>query len=312
MTAGPSGPAAPGGPPLVPPAGSLEADHRRGMAAATLAMLALIPDTLIIRLVDMEPFALACLRAGLGGLVMTLACLLVWGRGLPRAILSLGPWGLALAGLEAVSVVLFVLSVTWTTVANTMLAFAATPMLAALIARLALGERLAPQTAAAIAAVAVGLGVVAAGAWEESAMSLRGVAAGLGFSLSIAVFFVILRRLKASSAIPMIGPGWLLGALVALPFADFGSPTAGQWAGAALTGAVIMPLAISLLTWASRRLPAAEVSMFSLLEVAAAPLLVWAAIGERPGPHTFAGGALVMGALAAHTLWRLRRTPQAA
>ncbi|MGM0583987.1 MAG: DMT family transporter [Pseudomonadota bacterium] len=305
MTEGITPTAPRGGAAALSPAAEADA-HRRGVAAAVLAVAVLVPDTLLIRLVALDPFALAALRAGLGGVVVTLGCWLVFGRELLRAMRGLGLWGLALALLEAVSVVFFVLSVSWTTVANTMLAFAATPMLSALLARLALGERLAPQTAAAIAAVAAGLGIVTLGAWEESALSLQGMAAGVGFSLTIAVFFVILRRLRSQSAAPVIGPGWLVGALAALPFATFEPMSGAQWLGVAAMGAVIMPLAIVLLAWASRRLPAAEVSMFTLLEVVCAPILVWAVLGEEPGVWTLAGGALVMGALALHTLWRLR------
>lgn len=305
MAQGSTGPALTGGAPPLSPAADM-AEHRRGMAAAAFAVAVLVPDTLLIRLVALDPYALSALRAGLGGLVLSIGCWLVFGRGLLPAMRALGWWGVALALLEAATVVLFVLSVSWTTVANTMLAFAATPMLSALLARVTLGERLALQTAAAIAAVAAGLGLVTIGAWEESALSLRGVGAGIAFSLSIAVFFVILRRLRAQSAAPVIGPGWLLGALAALPLASFEPMSGAQWLGVVAMGAVIMPLAIVLLAWASRRMPAAEVSMFTLLEVVCAPILVWAVLGEAPGLWTLAGGALVMGALALHTLWRLR------
>jgi drug/metabolite transporter (DMT)-like permease len=309
MTQATPGPAAPGGtPPLsnAPAFAHPGREHRRGIAGAALGVAILIPDTLLMKLVNIDPWALSVLRGGFGGVALILGCWLAWGRGLWAAIRGLRWWGLLLAGLEAATIVLFCLSVAWTTVANTMLAFAATPMIAAGLARILLGERLAPQTAAAIAAVAAGLGLVAAGAWGESALSFKGVAAGLAFSVTIAVFFVALRHLKAQSATPVIGPGWLLGALVALPFAQWEPMSAAQWSGAVLMGAVIMPAAIALLSWASRRVPAAEVSMLTLLEVACAPVLVWAVLGEAPGPWTLAGGALVMGALAAHTLWRLR------
>ena len=44
----------------------------------------------------------------------------------------------------------------------------------------------------------------------------------------------------------------------------------------------------------------------------AMPLLVWAVIGEFPGEWTLAGGAVVLGALLSHSLWRLRRFPPTA
>lgn len=286
-------------------------DHRMGLIATAAGVAVFVPDALSMRLAAMDPFALTAFRGLCGGLVMTLGCLLVFGRGLIPAVRALGGWGLALAALEGVSTLLFVLAVAWTTVANAMLAFAATPLLAALIARLTLGERLAPPTVAAFAALCVGLALVAADAGGTGGTSPIGVAAGLGAALTIAGFFVLLRRLKAASAAPVIGPGWLLGALIALPFADFSDTAPVQYAWAFLSGGVILPLAITLVAWGSRAIPAAEASMLTLFEVAAGPLLVWAVLAEVPGPLTLAGGAVVLSALTAHSLWRLRAAPAA-
>jgi drug/metabolite transporter (DMT)-like permease len=241
-----------------------------------------------------------------GGLILLVGCRMVYGRGLLPAIRELGLPGLGLSLLEALSTVLFCLSIAWTTVANAMLAFGATPLLAALLARLLLGERLARETWWAIGAVGVGLGIVATGAWEAGGSSPLGVLAGVLSALTIAAFFVMLRGMKARTATPMIGPGWLLGALLALPFAEFGGIEAPQIGWAFVTGGVILPLAISLVSWGSRFLPAGEASMITLLEVITGPILVWWVLGEVPGGHTFAGGAVVFGALAAHSLWKLR------
>lgn len=286
-------------------------DHRMGLIATAAGVAVFVPDALTMRLAGMEPFALAAFRGLCGGLVMTLGCLAVFGRGLIPAIRALGGWGLALAVLEGVSTLLFVLAVAWTSVANAMLAFAATPLLAALIARLTLGERLAPPTLAALAALVAGLGLVAADAGVTGGSSPWGVAAGLGAALTIAGFFVLLRRLKATSAAPMIGPGWLIGAALALPFADFTGVQATQLGWAFLSGGVILPVAITLVAWGSRAIPAAEASMLTLFEVAAGPLLVWAVLAEVPGPLTLLGGAVVLSALTAHSLWRLGAAPAA-
>ncbi|SFI65036.1 DMT family transporter [Albimonas pacifica] len=293
-------------PVLSPEAAPSAAASRRGLLVVALGVLVFTPDALAMRLSGLDGFALASLRGFFGGTVLTLGCLAVFGRGLPRAIRGLGRWGVALLALEAATTVLFTLSIMWTSVANAMLAFAATPMLAALMARAFLGERIPPQTAAAIAATAAGLGLVAAGAWGEGALSLTGIAAGFASAFCIASFFVILRRLKAASATPVIGPGWLLGGLLALPFASFGAPEPAQIGWAFVSGGIVMPAAIALISWGSRRLPAAETSMLTLLEVVTGPILVWIVLGENPGPWTFAGGAVVLSALAAHAAWRWR------
>jgi drug/metabolite transporter (DMT)-like permease len=45
-----------------------------------------------------------------------------------------------------------------------------------------------------------------------------------------------------------------------------------------------------------------------LLEAIFGPLLVWAVIGETPGPWTLAGGAVVLGALAVSNWIGLRQS----
>ncbi|GAC1606349.1 MAG: hypothetical protein NVS4B10_20460 [Myxococcales bacterium] len=96
-------------------------------------------------------------------------------------------------------------------------------------------------------------------------------------------------------------------AAVALPFA---APSIG----AALTplGAVsllylgIVQLGVAYLLFAKglKRVPASEASLVSMLEPVFNPLWVFLGTGERPGPWALLGGAVVIGAVVARTLWR--------
>ena len=69
----------------------------------------------------------------------------------------------------------------------------------------------------------------------------------------------------------------------------------------------MLPVAIGLLSIGPRYLPAAEVSMLTVLEVILAPLLVWFVLGENPETQSLIGGAIIIGMIFAHTLWRLRQ-----
>ena len=59
-----------------------------------------------------------------------------------------------------------------------------------------------------------------------------------------------------------------------------------------------------------RYISSAEVSLLVLLESVLAPLLVWAVIGENPGPWALTGGAVVIGAILVSNLFALRRNNQ--
>jgi drug/metabolite transporter (DMT)-like permease len=69
----------------------------------------------------------------------------------------------------------------------------------------------------------------------------------------------------------------------------------------------VLSLGCALLIIGPRYLPAAEVTMITMLESVASPLLVWLVIGENPGGYTLVGGAVIFATLMAHAAWRWRR-----
>ena len=87
------------------------------------------------------------------------------------------------------------------------------------------------------------------------------------------------------------------------PFANFESYSVTQAILLLPNGAVFIPLAIGLLSIGPRYLPATEVSMFGVLEVIFAPLLVWIILGEHPGGHSIFGGTVILAAIFAYTFW---------
>jgi drug/metabolite transporter (DMT)-like permease len=62
-------------------------------------------------------------------------------------------------------------------------------------------------------------------------------------------------------------------------------------------------LGFVLLTLGARLIPAAEIALLSLLEVALGPLWVWLARGEIPAPATLAGGCVILLAVLLAIMW---------
>jgi drug/metabolite transporter (DMT)-like permease len=73
-----------------------------------------------------------------------------------------------------------------------------------------------------------------------------------------------------------------------------------------LGGAVLLPLAITLITIGPRYLPAPEAAMLGLLESVLGPFWVWLVIGENPGVRSIVGGAIVILVLLVHAISRFR------
>jgi drug/metabolite transporter (DMT)-like permease len=73
-----------------------------------------------------------------------------------------------------------------------------------------------------------------------------------------------------------------------------------------LLGLVVLPVSFYLISLGPRFLPAPEVHLVLLLEIPLGPYWVWLALGEAPDARAFAGGAVVIAALAGHSVAAMR------
>lgn len=228
------------------------------------------------------------------------------------------PWpairGVGLAGvLGGLSLIVAmggaILAFQSTTVANAAFLLAAAPLLAALLGRILLRERVAPRTGAAMGLALVGIFVMvldglAAGAWLGN---LAALISALGF----AAFTVALRWRHLGDSLPVLVLGSLfsvmagglaashLGQSLAVPLPDL------LWC--ALMGALTLSGGMILYTLGSKVVPAAELVLLSNTEVMLAPLWVWLVLGETASAATLAGGAILLAALMFNALGGARR-----
>lgn len=230
-------------------------------------------------------------------------------RGLVVAkVRAVGFPGLVSAALLTTMYIGFILALSRTTVANTLVVISSAPFFTALFASLALRERVPARTWVAMG-VAVS-GIVLMFLESLSGEGWKGMLLALVVPVAFGVNIVILRRMRA--AVDMI-PGILLSGLLsvivtlpaALPF-EANGPDLGLLA---VMGAVQLGLGCVLMVIASRHLAAAEIGLTSILETVFGTLSVWALVGERPSVAALTGGAMVIGALAANQFVALRARP---
>ena len=184
---------------------------------------------------------------------------------------------------------------------NTLFIFSTAPFIAAVLSWIFLSEIILFQTLVAIFVSMVGNVIIVSGSFGGSSL----LGDGLAFlnAYTVAGFYVVLRKIKSDNISPSLGTGYIIGALVMAPFANFESYSVTQAILLLLNGAVFIPLAIGLLSIGPRYLPATEVSMFGVLEVIFAPLLVWIILGEHPGGRSIFGGTVILAAIFAYTFW---------
>ena len=188
----------------------------------------------------------------------------------------------------------FIAALNHTTVARVLFIQAVSPVLAALLARLLLGEPVGRRTALAMA---IALGGVTLMLGAPGAGDAAGDGLALLMALAFALALVITRHRRDVSMGPATCLSQLFLIVAFLPFAHPGEIGADDAGALALLGGGQIGLGLALLTIGARLISAAQVALISLLEVVLGPLWVWLALTERPDTATLAGGAIVVAAI---------------
>ena len=275
-----------------------------GVLVTFLGVACFFPDALAIRLIGGDTMTIAVWRGLAAGGTTLIGMLLFARHAFPtlRELFSLP--SLTMILLQGLGSAFFLASMGHTSAANALLILATAPFLAALFAWLALRERVDRPTLAAIVAVFVGVGIIAAGSW--GGVHLLGDFFAFLNAICIALYYVVLRMVPQRNLLGSIALGYLLTSALAYPFAEMQPFDLQQSLLVFASGGVMLAAGGALLMLGPRYLPAAEVSMITLLEIVIGPLLVWVGVGEVPGTYSLIGGAVILTAITIHSLIRLR------
>jgi drug/metabolite transporter (DMT)-like permease len=285
-----------------------QASERRGQTYVALAALAWSTAGVLQRGLSVNAATQVAVRAAFAG-VAILAYVVVAERGrVVEACRSVGRAGVGFAVAIASASACFIVALNHTTVAHVLFIQAMAPVLAALLAWMALGERTSARTAAALVVALAGVGVMIGG---PGGGSLLGDGLSLLMAFSFAVSIVISRHRKDVSMAPATCLAQILLLAAFLPFSTPAAVPGDDLLALAALGAGQIGLGLVLLTLGARLIPAAQVALISLLEVVLGPLWVWLAVDERPTAATLVGGAVVVVAVVLQAAGGSRRTREA-
>ena len=208
----------------------------------------------------------------------------------------------------------YILALEYTTVANAMFLLASAPFFAALAGWVILGERIAGYMWAAMAMAAAGIGIMAG---EELSL---GKGLGEGFALVAALGFagltISLRMRSGTDKLitifiaTIVASVYGLGGLgfsgwqFSIPWVDLVNCLGMGW--------FQIGLGFALFTAGAKHLQAVELTLLSMTEVIAGPIIVWIGIGEIPSGSSMTGGVLILVAITLMALMGARapgRTP---
>jgi drug/metabolite transporter, DME family len=235
------------------------------------------------------------------------------GPGVLAKVIAVG-WPGVIGGLSLVlafSGAIFAIQAT--SVANAVFLFSAAPFLTAILGWVLLREPVRMATWGAIALAGIGMFVMVREGLAAGA--LAGNVAALLSALGFAIFTIALRWGKLAEMMPAVVLGgvfsMITGGIVSMVQAETLMVPLHDIAIAMGMGAVILAIGMALYTLGSRIIPAAELTLLSMVEVMLAPVWVWLLLGETASAGTFAGGAILLAAVAFNAMSGARRKPLA-
>lgn len=235
------------------------------------------------------------------GMIPVLLGFLWWtSRGRPLAAIravgisgTLGGFGLVFAFAGAIY------AIQTTTVANAVLFFAASPFVAAVLAWLVLREAVRPATWVAIGIALFGIMIMVRDGLDTGAFV--GNMAALLSAAGFGTFSVVLRWGRVGDMLPAVLLGSVFSAIVAAAILAVQGGvivvSIHDMAVALAIGAVVVAFGLVMFTLGSKVVPAAELTLLSLVEVLLGPIWVWLFLGETASGNTLIGGAVLLAAV---------------
>ncbi|MDC0059391.1 EamA family transporter [Pelagibacteraceae bacterium] len=280
-------------------------DQKKGTLLAFTAVMLITPDSLFIRLANIESWNLIFYRGFIPFLIVFIGLLFVYKTKLLKELMNNSWRGVAYAAVFTITNIVFVISIENTNVANTLIMIALAPMLSAIISFIFLNEN--PDKKTWIAIIITTLAVIYIFYDAVDAGDFLGNFLGLVAAMGLAVGANIIRSAKKISLVPSAMLGKLMVALIALLFANQFKLEGSDITIIPLMCIMCVAIPFVLVTLAPRYITAAEVNLFFLLETILGPLWVWLVIKEQPSIETIIGGAIIIATIAIHSTLALKK-----
>ena len=167
-------------------------DHVKGLLITGGGILVLTPDSLLVRLISADAWTLLWWREVLMAVGLAVGLLAVYRGKTASAFRAVGRSGCFIAFIFAGSSISFILALTYTSVANTLVIVSAAPLFSAIFARVFLAETVPRRTWGAILLSLVGIGLLVSDSLgprrRPSRLSLRRQPAGSGYRQTTSLF----------------------------------------------------------------------------------------------------------------------------
>ena len=281
-------------------------NQQKGTLLAFVAIMFITPDSLLIRLSNVDSWNLIFYRGIIPFFAVLIGLLIIQKGQVISSLISNGWHGIAYSITFTISNIFFVISIESTNVANTLVMLSLAPMISAIISFIFLKENPEKKTWIAVTITTLAVIYIFFDSFEKG--DVKGNFFGLICAFGMAAGAVIIRSAKKVSLVPSAMMGKLFVALVALIFADKFSLEGKDLIIIPTMGIFCVAIPFVLITLAPRYITAPEVNLFFLLETILGPLWVWLVIKEQPSIETIIGGAVIILTITIHSILALKKT----
>ncbi len=279
-------------------------DQKKGSLLAFVAVMFITPDSLLIRLSNIETWGMLFYRGAIPFFIVLIGLLLFYRQNFINAFLKVGTVGIFYAISFSICNITFIVSIQNTNVANTLIMVALAPMLSAILGAIFLKEM--PSKGTWIAIFITFLAALFIFYDSLQVGNLFGNIMGFITAAGLAVNAVLIRYAKDRDLLPSAVMGKLGVAVFAFFFVENFNLIGTDQIYIPIMCIICVALPFVLVTIAPRFIPAEEVNLFFLLETIIGPIWVWLIVKEQPTLETIVGGAVIIITLGIHSFIKLR------
>jgi drug/metabolite transporter (DMT)-like permease len=281
-------------------------DQQKGSLMAFVAVMFITPDSLFIRLSNVDTWGLVFYRGIIPFATVFLGMLLIYKLNFFKILFSSGHHGIIYIATFSLTNITFVVSIQNTNVANTLVMIATAPMLSAILGAIFLKEP--PDKKTWVSIIITFLAVLYIFFDSIKLGNFFGDILGFITAVGLAVGAVTIRSAKSKNLVPAAVVGKLFVATFALFFIESFLLVERDLYIVPLMCILCVAIPFVLVTIAPRFITAAEVNLFFLLETIIGPIWVWLIIKEQPSIETLQGGLIIITTIAIHSFLKLRKS----
>ena len=281
-------------------------NQKKGSLLAFIAVILITPDSIFIRLSNIETWGMLFYRGAIPFVVVLIGLIFFYKNNLLKALVGIGYPGIFYVISFSICNITFIISIQNTNVANTLVMIAMAPMLSAILGSIFLKEVPDQKTWIAIIITLISVTYIFHDSMEMG--NFYGDLFGLITAFGLACNAVIARYAKNRDLVPSAVIGKLCVAVFAFFFVDSFSLVGTDLIIVPLMCVMCVAIPFVLVTIAPRFIPAEEVNLFFLLETIIGPFWVWMIIREQPSIETIQGGTVIILTIAIHSFLKLKKS----